>query len=85
MTFDEWWYKYGIEIDIPKNEACVIWMAALNNAEALKPSHNSAMDAIAALRDLYSAAEWALRDGLLPGAFSDKVMDRAKDVLKRHQ
>jgi len=40
MTFDEWWYKYGIEIDIPKNEACVIWMAALNNAEALKPSHN---------------------------------------------
>jgi len=41
MTFDEWWYKYGIEIDIPKNEACTIWMAALNNAEALKPSHNS--------------------------------------------
>jgi len=41
MTFDEWWYKYGVEIDIPKNEACVIWMAALNNAEALKPSHNS--------------------------------------------
>ena len=37
MTFDEWWYKYGIEIDIPKNEACTIWMAALNNAEALKP------------------------------------------------
>ena len=41
MTFDEWWYKYGIEIDIPKNEACTIWMAALNNVEALKPSHNS--------------------------------------------
>ena len=48
MTFDEWWYKYGIEIDIPKNEACVIWMAALNNAEALKPSHNSAMDVMCA-------------------------------------
>jgi len=41
MTFDEWWYKYGIEIDIPKNEACTIWMAALNNVEALKPSHNT--------------------------------------------
>jgi len=46
MTFDEWWYKYGIEIDIPKNEACTIWMAALNNAEALKPSHNNARDEI---------------------------------------
>ena len=63
MTFEEWWYhgcRYGerephkFASDMPSDAwlAKEAWQAASENAEALKPSHNNASDAMRRFDDV---------------------------------
>ena len=83
--FEKFWLSTGGKPGANRLYCLAGWKAHREFAEALKPSHNSAMDAISALRDLYYACIRADAAGELSAIVDGSLLDRAKDVLKLHQ
>jgi tellurite resistance protein len=73
-AFEELYYPMSTISNIEKfNDFCKGWRAATEAAEALKPSHNTARNAIALVR------QFARENGHSEGGVMDQYLDRLEE------